>query len=137
MRPEFFGFRIRNSLDFGSSGRIQLQDCSKSVIHRKSDNDVTYDVIISIFFFKLRLTHTHTNPAEMSNYMNYLRAPLTSPAVSRFVSPFLVGLLSVREPIWGGTYACTSVRGRKKQWKHRGSFLLKFKCICRDTFRTL
>ena len=101
MRPEFFGFRIRNSLDFGSSGRIQLQDCSKSVIHRKSDNDVTYGVIISIFFFKLRLTHTHThtNPAEMSNYMNYLRAPLTSPAVSRFVSAFLVGLLSVREPI--------------------------------------
>ena len=99
MRPEFFGFRIRNSLDFGSSGRIQFQDCSKSVIHRKSDNDVTYDVIISIFFFKLRLTHTHTNPAEMSNYMNYLRAPLTSPAVSRFVSPFLVGLLSVRKPI--------------------------------------
>ena len=52
MRPEFFGFRIRNSLDFGSSVRIQLWDCSKSAIRRKSDNDVTYDLIITIFFIK-------------------------------------------------------------------------------------
>ena len=52
MRPEFFGFRLWNSLDFGSNVQIQLLDCSKSAIHHKSDDDVTYDVIITIFFDK-------------------------------------------------------------------------------------
>ena len=52
LRPEFFGFRIRNSLNFGSSLRIHLWDCSISAVHHKSDNDVTYDVIITIFFIK-------------------------------------------------------------------------------------
>ena len=51
MRSEFFGFRIRNPLDFGSSVRIQLLDRSKSAIHHISDNDVTYEIIIVTTFF--------------------------------------------------------------------------------------
>ena len=51
MRSEFFGFRIRNPLDFGLSVRIQLLDRSKSAIHHISDNDVTYEIIIITTFF--------------------------------------------------------------------------------------
>ena len=39
---EFFGF--------GSSVRIRLLECSKSAIYCKSDNNITYDVINTIFF---------------------------------------------------------------------------------------